>query len=70
MHIDWGSQSRTPVRSYPEQILEIVAARLYIGSPNIGRKVVNQSIVHSYTEITVNDNIYRCRPFYASTGSW
>ena len=70
VHIDWGGQSKTPVRSYPEQLLKTVASRLYIGSPNIGGKVVNQSIVHGYTEITLNDNIYRCHPFYANTGSW
>ena len=70
MHIDWGGQSRTPVCSYPEQLLRKVAARLYIGSPNIGGKVVFQSIVHGYTEIIVNDNIHRCRIFYPNTGSW
>ena len=31
---------------------------------------MNQSIVHGYTEITVNNNMYRCHPFYANTGSW
>ena len=41
VYIDWGGQSRTPVRSYPEKLLKTVAARLYIGSPNIGGKVVN-----------------------------
>ena len=70
VHIDWGGQSRTPFRSYPEQLLKKVAARLYIGSPNIGGKVTYQSIVHGYTEITVNNNMYRCHPFYANTGSW
>ena len=30
---------------------------------------MSQSIVHGYTEITVNENIYRCHPFYANTGS-
>ena len=31
---------------------------------------MNQSIVHGYTEITANDNIYRCHPLYVNTGSW
>ena len=34
VHINWGGQAKTPVRSYPEQLLKTVAARLYIGSPN------------------------------------
>ena len=57
VHIDWGGQSKTPVKSYPEQLLKTVAARLYIGSPNIGGKVINPSIVHGYTKITLNNNI-------------
>ena len=28
------------------------------------------SFVHGYTEITLNDNIYHCHPFFANTGSW
>lgn len=70
VHIDWGGQSRTSFRSYPEQLLKTVAVRLYISPPNIGGKVANQSIIHGYIEITVNDNIYRCHPFCANTGSW
>ena len=27
-------------------------------------------VVYGYTEITFNDNIYRCHPFYANAGSW
>ena len=70
VHIDWGGQSKTPVRSYPEQLLKIVAARFYIGSPNIGGKIINPSIVYGYTEITLNDSIYRCRSFFTNIGSW
>ena len=70
VRIDWGGQSWTLVRSYPEQLLNTITARLYIGSPNIGWKVVNQSIIHGYTEITVNKYIYCCHPFYAKTGGW
>lgn len=44
--------------SYPQELLKLVAARLYIGSPNIGGKIVNQSTVHGFTEITLNGNIY------------
>ena len=69
VHIDWGGQSRTPVMSYPQELLRFVAARLYIGSPNISGKTVSPSIVHGFTEITLNGNIYRCHPFYANTGS-
>ena len=70
VHIDWGGQSRTPVRSYPQDLLKTVAARLYIGSPNIGGKISNPSIIHGYTEVSIGDNIYRCHPFYANTGHW
>ena len=70
VHIDWVGKSRTSFRSYPEQLLKTVAARLYISSPNIGGKVMNQSIVHGYTEITVNDNICCCYPFNVNTGIW
>ena len=51
-------------------MLNKVAGRLYIGSPNIGGKVMSDSLVHGYTEISYNDHIYRCRPFYSNTGSW
>ena len=70
VHIDWGGQSRTPLMSYPEELLKSVAARLYIGSPNLGGKIVSPSTVHGYTEVTLNGNMYRCHPFYANTGSW
>ena len=70
VHINWGVKSQTPVCSYPEQLLKIVAARLHIGSPSIGGKVTNHSIDHGCTEITFNNNIYRCHPFYVNTGSW
>ena len=40
-HIDWGGKSCSLFRSYPEQLLKTVAARLYIGSPNIGGKVMS-----------------------------
>ena len=56
--------------SYPEELLKSVAARLYIGSPNIGGKIVCPSAVNGYTEVTLNGNIYRCHPFYGNTGSW
>jgi len=70
VHIDWGGQSRTPVMSYPQELLKSVAARLYIGSPNIGGKIVCPSTVNGYTGVTLNGNIYRCHPFYGNTGSW
>ena len=70
VHIDWGGQSKTPIKSYPSELLKKVAGRLYIGSPNIGGKVMSDSLVHGYTEIIHNDDIYRCHPFYSNTGSW
>ena len=31
---------------------------------------MSQSIFHGYTKTIVNENIHRCHPFYANTGSW
>ncbi len=70
LHIDWGGQSKTPLKSYPAELLKQVAARLYIGSPNIGGKVTCESLVYGFTDIYQNGHIYRCRPFYGNTGSW
>ena len=70
VRVDWGGQALTPVKSFPTNLLKLVAARLFIGSNNIGGKLVNGSVVPGYTEIKVNNNTYRCHPFYANTGSW
>ena len=70
LHIDWGGQSKTPLKSYPAELLKQVAARLYIGSPNIGGKVTSESLVYGFTDINHNGHIYRCHPFYGNTGSW
>ena len=70
LHLDWGGQTKTPVKSYPAELLKQVAARLYIGSPNIGGKLTSESLVYGYTEISHNNHIYRCHPFYGNTGSW
>ena len=56
--------------SYPQELLKLVAAKLYIGSSNIGGKILSPSKVNGFTGITLNGNIYRCHPFYANTGSW
>ena len=63
LHIDWGGQSKTPLKSYPAELLKQVAARLYIGSPNIGGKVTCESLVYGFTDIYQNGHIYRCHPF-------
>ena len=70
VQIDWGGQSRTPFKSFQIDLLKKVAARLYIGSPNLGGKVDRHSKVCGYTELHINDQIYRAHPFYASTGPW
>ena len=70
VHIDWGGQSQTPVKSYPIDLLKLVAARLFIGSNNIGGKLVNGSVVPGYTEIKMKNNTYRCHPFFANIGGW
>ena len=63
LHLDWGGPTKTPIKSYPAELLKQVAARLYIGSPNIGGKVTSESLVYGYTEINHNNRIYRCHPF-------
>ena len=69
LHLDWGGQTKTTVKIYPAELLKQVAARLYIGSPNIGGKLTSESLVYGYTEISHNDHIYQCHPFYGNTGS-
>ena len=58
------------MKSYPIDLLKLVAGRLFIGSSNIGGKLVNGSVVPGYTEVKMNNNIYRCHPYFANTGGW
>ena len=68
--LDWGGQSKTPVKSYPNELLKLVASRLFIGSPNLGGKLVENSVIEGFTDVTINGNLFRCHPFYANVGSW
>ena len=33
VRIDWGGQSKTPLMTFPRELLKKVACRLFIGSP-------------------------------------
>ena len=43
---------------------------MFIGSPEIGGKVLPNSIIYGYTEIKHNSIIYRDHPCYQTKGSW
>ena len=43
---------------------------MFIGSPEIGGKVLPNSIIYGYTEIKHNGIIYRAHPCYQTKGSW
>ena len=62
--IDWKGQSKTPLMTFPRELLTKVTCRLFIGSPDIGGKVLSNSIVYGYTEIKHSVIIYRAYPCY------
>ena len=66
VRIDWGAQNKIPLSNFPNHILRKLAARLYIGSPNIGGKITPESLVHGYTEIIQNGFRFRAHPSYNS----
>lgn len=71
--LDWGSSSKTPLLTYPLELQKRFFARLFIGSPNIGGKVKlsdTPTRIPCFTEVKVNDVLYRCHPCYAKKGSW
>ena len=70
VRIDWGGQSKTPLMIFPRELLKKVACRFFIGSPEIGGKVLPNSIIYGYKEIKHNDIIYRAHPCYQTKGSW
>ena len=43
---------------------------LFIGSPNIGGKLPNDSKIYRYTELYKDDVIYRAHPHYKMKSRW
>ena len=66
VHIDWGGSSKTPLSSYPHDVLWKVAYRLFVGLPTMGGKVLPDSIIHGYTEIKRDGHIFRLHPSYSN----
>ena len=56
-YIDWGGQSKTPLSSYPHDLLKKITYYLLVGSPNIGDKINTDSFIHAHTEIKKGTNI-------------
>ena len=59
VHIDWGGQNNTPCHNFPRDVLQKVAHRLFVGSPNIGGILQANSKVKGYTELKQDEVLYR-----------
>ena len=74
VHLDWGKKDKIPLLNYPKELQKRLFARLFIGSPNIGGKVLLHEGVTTripcYTEVKVGSNIYRAHPCYSKKGCW
>ena len=68
--IDWGGPNKTPLLSYPRQLLIRLASRLFVGTPNIGGKVDPDEVVPGLTQVKRNGIIYRAHPCHSKKGSW
>ena len=70
LSIDWGGKSREPLKNYNIHLLHKIAARLYLGSPNIGGSISTDIKIPGFTEIKIDNVIYRCHPYYSDNGPW
>ena len=52
------NKPKTPLSSYPHDVLMKVAYRLFVGSPNIGCKVNPDLVIHGYTGIKKDVQIF------------
>ena len=68
--VNWGGNSRTPMLNFPHDLLKKIANRLFIGSPNFGGKIDTNTHIPGYTEIIIEDIIYRAHPCYTNKGCW
>ena len=70
VHIDWGGQTKTPCHNFPRDVLQKLAHRLFVGSPNIGGILAANSKVKGYTELKKDSILYRAHPSYKMRGDW
>ena len=70
INIDWGGTEKTPLKNFPQAVIQNVATRLLFGVANIGGKVSPASIVKGYTEYRKDTFIYRSHPYYPQSGPW
>ena len=71
VNIDWTSaRIKEPLFSFKPELLRKVAARLFLGSPNIGGKIDPNNSIPGYTHIVKDDIIYRANPCYFKKGCW
>ena len=70
VNFDWGGQTKTPCDNFPRDVLQNLAHRLFIGSPNIGGILQVDSKVKGYTELKKDGVLYRAHPSYKLRGSW
>ena len=68
--IDWGGQSKTPMFPYSREMLIRFASRLFIGDRKLGGKVDPDACIPGFTQVVVNNVIYRSHPSYSKKGSW
>jgi hypothetical protein len=70
VRIDWGGVSKTPLQSYPDELLKAISSRFFIGSPNVGGRVDSETSIPCYTQLAHNNIIFRSNPCYAKKGPW
>ena len=68
--IDWGTKTQTPLFSFPRDLLKKIAARMFLGSPNIGGKVPKDAKIPGLTHLVKDDVLYRAHPCYFKKGCW
>ena len=70
IEIDWGGKARTPVPGHHPSLLSRVVKRLILGTANIGGKVFLNQKIPGYTQIKIDNVIYRSHPNYGNKGEW
>ena len=58
MYTHWGGKSKKPLLIYPHGVLKAMAYHVLICSPSIGVKITPDSVIHGYTEIDKDNNIF------------
>ena len=68
--LDWGGPTKTPMVSYPREMLVRLAIRLFVGTANIGGKVRPDQSIPGLTQVKRQGVIYRAHPCHSKKGSW